>query len=112
MNSRSWQSMPTAALSAGNVSPCSQPTGPQNDPRQARTPWLCRRAADSDSAGLCGPPRWGRRLVLGANGRFVKTDNAHANGDLLQISPHVGAIVVKVLVDARLGTVLIDLSTV
>lgn len=42
----------------------------------------------------------------------MKTDNAHANGDLLQIGPHVGGIVVKVLVDARLGTVLIDLSTV
>ncbi len=51
-------------------------------------------------------------LYWATNSWSAQTDNAQAVGDRAPISPRVNGTVVRVLVDAREGTVLIDFNTV
>lgn len=90
------------------------PPGTRNDGSQGHRRWLSRWRWPL--LGLCS---FLAVLVIGAgvlywgaNSGFAKTDHAQTNGDLGPISPHVNGTVVKVLVDARLGTILVDFSTV
>ncbi len=90
------------------------PPGTRNDAPQGHQRWLTR-----GKWPLLGLGSFLTVLVIGAgvlywgaNSGFAKTHYAQTNGDLTPISPHVSGTVVKVLVDARLGTILIDFSTV
>ena len=85
------------------------PPGPRNEPRSRHRGLSTRRLF-----GLGGVLAV---LLIGAGVLYwptssgsAKTENAQAGGDRAPISPRVSRTVVRVLVDAREGTVLIDFS--
>jgi hypothetical protein len=88
--------------------------GPRNDVPHGRQRWL-----SGWRWPLLGLGTVIAVLVIGAGvlywdakSGFAKTDPAQTSGDLARISPRVSGTVVRVLVDARLETIMIDLSTV
>ncbi len=90
------------------------PPGSRNDAPQGHQQWLSRwRWPLLGFGGFLAVLIIGSGVLYwGANSGFAKTDQAQANGDLAPISPRANGTVVKVLVDARLGTILIDFTTV
>jgi hypothetical protein len=88
------------------------PPAMRNGRPQSRPRWLTERQRLGLAAALAVLLIGAGVLYWHATSGVVKANNVQTNGDLAPISPPVGGTVFKVLVDARLGTVVIELTTV
>jgi hypothetical protein len=87
------------------------PPATRNDPPQARARWLSRQRLLALTGALAVLLIGAGALYSRTNNGFVKTDNTQTNIEFMPITPRLSGTVARVFVDARLGTVLIDFST-
>ena len=95
------------------VGPAGERSVPGNSTRRSTgSRWLSKRRLSGLGGTLAILLVGVGVLYWAANSGSAKADHAQTGGDRAPISPRVSGPVVRVLVDAREGTVLIDFGTV